>query len=310
MKYLFFDIECADGNYEICEFGYVITDTSFHVLEKENILMDPEGPFRLKGRAGQEDLVLSYSEEEYRSHPPFPHHYERIRGLLCDQDVIVFGFGVGNDIAFLAKDCKSYELDFFDFPCRNIQRYLGLTNLFEKRTISLGAAYELLAIEKEPFQEHRAVDDAYATMKVLQGACRYLNKSVDELAALVPSSNMTSLQYMEDRRLRADEAYQQKMKAERIARNRKQWADLIASTPAIKQGRTLYCSAPVFASEDMFAFLLARASEGPFRACNDFFNTELYVVADEEEKKSLSAIVAGKVKSQILTFDEFSLLEE
>lgn len=29
MRYLFFDIEASDGNYGICEFGFVITDTNF-----------------------------------------------------------------------------------------------------------------------------------------------------------------------------------------------------------------------------------------------------------------------------------------
>ena len=34
MRYLFFDIECCNGR-DICEFGYVITDTEFNVLEKK-----------------------------------------------------------------------------------------------------------------------------------------------------------------------------------------------------------------------------------------------------------------------------------
>ena len=30
MRYLFFDIECCNGR-DICEFGYVITDTEFNI---------------------------------------------------------------------------------------------------------------------------------------------------------------------------------------------------------------------------------------------------------------------------------------
>ena len=40
MKYLFFDIECAncyDGVGKICEFGYVLTDEYFTVLEEESL---------------------------------------------------------------------------------------------------------------------------------------------------------------------------------------------------------------------------------------------------------------------------------
>lgn len=41
MRYLFFDIECCNGR-DICEFGYVITDTEFNVLEKNDFTINPE----------------------------------------------------------------------------------------------------------------------------------------------------------------------------------------------------------------------------------------------------------------------------
>ena len=53
MRYLFFDIECADGNFKICEFGYVITDESFNILTKKNILINPQCRFNLTGRKGK-----------------------------------------------------------------------------------------------------------------------------------------------------------------------------------------------------------------------------------------------------------------
>lgn len=34
MKYLFFDIECCDGNH-MCSFGYVIVNNNFEILEKK-----------------------------------------------------------------------------------------------------------------------------------------------------------------------------------------------------------------------------------------------------------------------------------
>ena len=36
MKYLSFDIECCDGRH-ICEFGYVVVDEKFNVLERDCI---------------------------------------------------------------------------------------------------------------------------------------------------------------------------------------------------------------------------------------------------------------------------------
>lgn len=306
MKYLFFDLECADGNYEICEFGYVLSTPSFEVLEQRNILMDPEGEFRLSGRYGQSDLKLTYSEEEYRANPPFPERYEEIRSLLTQDDVMVFGYGVNNDIVFLAKDCRSYELDFFSFHVRDIQRYLGLTAKFNAKRVSLERAYEILCPDGEPFHEHRAMDDAYATMKVLEAVMKETGKNIEELAALVPSSNLESLEYMEERRHRNDEIHQSQLRQARMDQNRAWWKKLVEETPKIKVGKTIYCSNDVFASEDAFALLLSVAMRAGFVPNTDFFNTDLYVVMDEEEKRSLAAIVKGKTKSQIITLEELT----
>ena len=52
MKYLFFDIECAncfDGKGKICEFGYVQTDENFSIIEKESFKINPCAPFDKKG---------------------------------------------------------------------------------------------------------------------------------------------------------------------------------------------------------------------------------------------------------------------
>ena len=45
MKYLFFDLEYATskgGNIKICEFGFVITDENFKILDRDNFIIFPE----------------------------------------------------------------------------------------------------------------------------------------------------------------------------------------------------------------------------------------------------------------------------
>ena len=64
MRYLFFDIECCNGR-DICEFGYVITDTEFNVLEKKNFTINPENKFNLTGRSDGRDLELYYPYSTY-----------------------------------------------------------------------------------------------------------------------------------------------------------------------------------------------------------------------------------------------------
>ena len=43
MKYLFFDLEYATskgGNIKICEFGYVVTDENFQILDRDNFIIN------------------------------------------------------------------------------------------------------------------------------------------------------------------------------------------------------------------------------------------------------------------------------
>ena len=77
MNYLIFDIECCDGKH-ICEFGYVITNEKFEVLDKQVLTINPEKPFNLTGRKNQDDLILFFSQEEYYNGPTFPTFYDKI----------------------------------------------------------------------------------------------------------------------------------------------------------------------------------------------------------------------------------------
>ena len=102
MRYLIFDIECCDGKH-ICEFGYVIANENFEIQEKQVFLINPEYPFNLKDRPGQDDLELYFSEEEYYSSPIFPCRYEAIKELIEYEDQIVIGHSISNDIGFLRR---------------------------------------------------------------------------------------------------------------------------------------------------------------------------------------------------------------
>lgn len=44
MKYLFFDLEEAtskNNSLRICEFGYTMIDENFNILEKDNLIINP-----------------------------------------------------------------------------------------------------------------------------------------------------------------------------------------------------------------------------------------------------------------------------
>ena len=113
MKYIYYDIECSDG-FHMCSFGYVVADENFNVLEKEDILMNPEAVFHTgawgKNREKDPGIELGYPKEAFRKSPKFPKHYQRIRALLSDEDVKIIGFSHNNDALFLSKACKRYSL--------------------------------------------------------------------------------------------------------------------------------------------------------------------------------------------------------
>ena len=107
MRYVFFDIECADGGKgSICSFGYVITDEYFRELESDDIVINPESRFRLAGRSKKPDILFAYTEEEFRKAPNFPSFYGKIRSLLEGEDQLVIGHSVQDDVSFLCKACE------------------------------------------------------------------------------------------------------------------------------------------------------------------------------------------------------------
>ena len=168
MKYVFFDIECAcvfKSVAKICAFGYVLTDEQFNVLEREDILLNPKGKFHLTDRKGREGLVLPYEYEDFKTYPPFPAAYARIKALLEDKEHIVLGHATLNDVNYLNLETRRYKLPSFRFDFYDTQFFYMNTQKCFTRQLGLGAMAEELGVE---FTPHRGVDDAYATMRVCQ----------------------------------------------------------------------------------------------------------------------------------------------
>ena len=185
MKYLSFDIECADGGKAtICSFGYVIADEQFNVLKKEDIVMNPDGKFFLEGRAGRPDVKLAYSQARFERAPKFPHFYERIKALLENEEYTVVGHSVADDVAYLNKACKRYNLPALKFRYFDTQRFYREAS-GERRSISLENAMLTLGIERG-VQYHRSDEDALATLLVLQ---KLLEQKGTSLAAYISNPN-------------------------------------------------------------------------------------------------------------------------
>ncbi len=172
MNLVFFDIECAcvHKTYaKICAFGYVICDEKFNILEKEEILINPKGRFELTDRKGEKGIVLPYEYGEFSKHPAFPTVYPSIKALLEDKNNVVIGHAVLNDVKYLNLETRRFKLPSFDFSFSDSQLiFMSYANDFSHQFGLEHIAGEL-GVE---FVPHRAVDDAYATMRVIEAMCR------------------------------------------------------------------------------------------------------------------------------------------
>lgn len=212
MRYLFFDTECAVVNRvcaKICAFGYCLTDEKLNILQTEEILINPESNFHLTDRTGKQGLVLPYSYDEFKKYPPFPAFYEKLRTLLEDKDVTVVGHATLNDVKFLNLETTFYKLPSFSFSFYDTQfLYMNRTNDFSKQ-VSLDSIAETLGVV---FTAHKAVDDAYATMKIFEAMCQSEKLSPAELIQkykiragsiknykIVPTSSPALYKYLKDK---------------------------------------------------------------------------------------------------------------
>ena len=208
MRYLFFDIECCNGR-DICEFGYVITDTEFNILEKDDFTINPEKKFNLTGRADGRDIELYYSYATYYNSPKFPYFYDRIKELIEYPDQLIVGHAIINDAGFIRNACKRYKLEPINFKFADTQRmYTEFTNL--RRSFSLEQASENLNIEK-PKYLHKSDDDSVLTMNLVKGMCTKLECSLEELIELCDSCRGKSESFVikyDDSEIRQMERYE------------------------------------------------------------------------------------------------------
>ncbi|MDE5943541.1 MAG: hypothetical protein K2H30_04960 [Clostridia bacterium] len=181
MSLVFFDIECASVRKtvaKICVFGYVVCDENFNILKKEDILINPRGEFHLTDRKGDKGIVLPYSYEEFKKYPAFPKVYGYIKELLEDKDNIILGHATMNDVKYLNLETKRFRLPSFRFSFSDSQ-LIYMTYISDySHQFGLEHIANDLGVD---FVPHRAADDAYATMRVVEAMCKAKGCGYSEL---------------------------------------------------------------------------------------------------------------------------------
>lgn len=168
MNFVFFDIECASVykyTAKICAFGYVLCDENFNIIAKEDILINPKGKFHLTDGRGEHGLVLPYEYSDFKKYPVFTQVYPKIRDLLENRENLVFGHATINDVNYLNLETRRFRLPSFSFTFSDSQlMYMTSVEDFSRQ---FGLEYITRNLDVE-FTPHRAADDAYATMRVVQ----------------------------------------------------------------------------------------------------------------------------------------------
>ena len=178
MKYLFFDIECAncdDRKGKIYSFGYIVVDENLNVVENEkDIIMNPNVEqwrwYVLKN-------ILAYSKKDVESRSKFDKHYNKIKRLLEDKDTKVCGFSVKDDVGYLLDECERYRLEPIKIDFFDIQRLEA--KISESHNKGLEEAY-LFWCRQLPTGAHRSDIDARFTLEIAREICKKQKKTLQE----------------------------------------------------------------------------------------------------------------------------------
>lgn len=184
MKYLFFDIECANcynNCAKIFSLGYLITDEKFNVLhEKEDVLINPRDRFDWYVAK----KMMAYPREIFKDQPPFPDFYNRFKEMFEDPETIVIGYAVTNDVHFLHDDCKRYNLPLFSY------RFFDVQQLYARQPVNNTAKNledsVLSWYGEEPENLHRSDEDAYNTMRIMKAIAAFHNTDLPGLIEMYP----------------------------------------------------------------------------------------------------------------------------
>lgn len=312
MRYLFFDIECADGNCAICEYGYVLTDEKFNVLKKINILIDPECEFNLTDRDGQADLKLTYPYSKYYKYYPFDESYEFIKNLMTQKDLLIFGHAVNNDICFLFKDCNRYKLPLFDYTAYDIQNILPVFDKNNKRYTSLENAYVDLVPEeiRSDLKDHKACDDAMKTMLVFKAMAVDLEFTPKELIECCPRSVFNALEYWEQRRLKRKERDKNLKKANNTKIGQKMWDELYSDQESLLKdpnsiGKFVTVSSEMKSHNKELNTLIEHIKSYGYVSYKQIDGSDYLVTFDEFNKQDLKNCLKRPYSGKIITYQEF-----
>lgn len=200
MRYLFFDTESANSFnnvHKMCEWGSLMSNEAFLIYpgSKKDMLINPgrDGKFKLTGRKGSRDLILSHPYEEYLSAPLFDNRYAGIEFLLTQKETMIFLWAAENDIQAVLDQCRRYHLPEISFVSYDVQTLFASLFPESKEVPSLEKAMAALELSIDGITPHKPDDDALMTSSILKALCAKAGKSASELVKECPQCRKESL---------------------------------------------------------------------------------------------------------------------
>lgn len=298
MKYLFFDIECAnclDGIYKICEFGYVLTDEHFNVIKHVDI---PISPRDNKTKHCNIDTFVSdkvpgykraYEPNHYYSCPRFDEYYQTIKELIIDKDTLVFGYSVENEIRFLDSEFKRYKLEPIKYDIYDVQ--IISKHYFENREDLKGFALERIFKvlcgdeEAKKLTPHFSKDDAFMTMRILKEIVKNLGDAVEQIITKYPDCLYDSIAFIESCVIRkAKKALMEKLN-DRWKNFFNPYLPLIDKEES--NGRKCGISTFIKSDEVLFDMAIKYIKENDLIPCSRISIMDFIIVADENDKEKI-----------------------
>ena len=178
MKLLFFDLENATGgrSNKICELGYVLVDEHFLILEKGNMIINPNIS-RREWDWYVVKKVLTRKKSEYEKSQTFDFYYQMINGLIKSADYVI-GHTVKGDVKALNEECKRYKLQDLNFQFYDESVIFQIT-MESKQKKSVNSILCELGVQAEG-KEHDAESDAYNTMLGIKSMIEKTGKSIKD----------------------------------------------------------------------------------------------------------------------------------
>ena len=178
MKYLFFDIEGANCyNYvsKMCTFGYVLTDDKYNVLSKIDVVMNPESPF---DKHIVKEKMNAYPLNMYNSRPPFNYFYKSIKNIIEQEEQLIIGWSIENDVKYIYDACKRYNLKQINYKYIDMQKvYMDIFELTNQPSLETVCLNHNIVVKTV----HKSDDDAFLTMLITKIICKKLQITLPEL---------------------------------------------------------------------------------------------------------------------------------